>query len=202
MDEPPGGTKSSSVKLQEQSTNNNNLSVDELRALSASHTILFESEAGVIIGQAEKNVCQRLFPLFFDERVFLSYGEVKRYILLTTDGIGTTIFVYVDITDPTPLYIIELIQSTSTGQALLMYKPVKEDRNNPEFYSHTISPEANTGIAFQENKSRESLESVLLKKGKDVAFQFAFDKSKAGGEEDVCEKFIAAVMSSSKGCNK
>ena len=200
MNEPPGGTKSSSVKQQEQSINNNKLSVDELRA-SASHTILFEAEAGVIIGQAEKSLCQRLFPLF-DERVFLSYGEVKRYILLTTDGIGTTIFVYVDITDPTPLYIIELSQSTSTGQALLMYKPVKEDRNNPEFYSHTISPEANTGIAFQENKSRESLESVLLKKGKDVAFQFAFDKSKAGGGKDVCEKFIAAVMSSSKGCNK
>ena len=78
-----------SVKQQEQSTNtntnnNNKLCVDDLRA-SASHTILFESEAGVIIGPAEKSLCQRLCPLLFDERVFLSYGEVKRYILLTKE---------------------------------------------------------------------------------------------------------------------
>ena len=147
--------------------------------------ILFEAPAAVIIGQAEKSICQRMIPLLFDERSFLSYGECKRYILITNG----TIFVYADITDPSPLYTIEL--------AYLI--PKEEDSNNPEFYSHTISPEANTGLPFQ-NKSKESLSTVLLKKGKAIEFQFAFDKSEAGS--DAAEKFITAVMSSKNDCKK
>ena len=158
------------------------ISVEELHMHSK---ILFEAPAAVIIGQAEKSICQRMIPLLFDERSFLSYGECKRYILITNG----TIFVYADITDPSPLYTIELADLI----------PKEEDSNNPEFYSHTISPEANTGLPFQ-NKSKESLSTVLLKKGKAIEFQFAFDKSEAGS--DAAEKFITAVMSSKNDCKK
>ena len=164
---------------------NKNISVEQLHA-SLSSKILFEAPAAVIIGQAEKSLCQRILPLLFDERSFLSYGECKRYILITNDG---TIFVYADVTDPSPLYIIELADLI----------PKEENSNNPEFYSHTISPEANTGLPFQ-NKSKESLSTVLLKKGKAIEFQFAFDKSEVGG--DAAEKFITAVMSSKNDCKK
>ena len=50
---------------------NSKLSVDELRSC---HTIVFESEAAVIIGAADKSLCKRILPLLFDERDFLSYG--------------------------------------------------------------------------------------------------------------------------------
>ena len=111
---------------------------------------------------------------------------MKRYILVTSNS---TIFVYADVTDPSPLYIIEL-------KGLI---PTKEDSNKPDFYSHTISPEANTGLPFQ-NKSRESLDSVLLKRRegtKDkIAFQFAFDKGEAG--ENASDEFVTAVLNATK----
>ena len=50
---------------------NSKLSVDELRSC---HTIVFESQAAVIIGPADKSICERILPLLFDERDFLSYG--------------------------------------------------------------------------------------------------------------------------------
>ena len=60
-----------------QSTKDNSkLSVDELRSC---HTIVFESQAAVIIGPADKSICKRILPLLFDERDFLSYG-VSCYI--------------------------------------------------------------------------------------------------------------------------
>lgn len=112
---------------------------------------------------------------------------MKRYILVVTSK--NTIFVYADVTDPSPLYIIEL-------NGLI---PKKEDSNHPDFYSHTISPEANTGLPFQ-NKSRESLDSVLLKRRegtKDkIAFQFAFDKNEAG--KNASDEFVTAVSNATK----
>ena len=187
--EPPRGSLSKEESISNPPTSlsmkdcDKKISVEELHNMHSK--ILFEAPAAVIIGQAEKSICQRMIPLLFDERSFLSYGECKRYILITNG----TIFVYADVTDPSPLYIIELADLI----------PKEEDSNNPEFYSHTISPEANTGLPFQ-NKSKESLSTVLLKKGKAIEFQFAFDKSEAGS--DAAEKFITAVMSSKNDCKK
>lgn len=55
---------------------NSKLSVDELKSC---HTIVFESQAAVIIGPADKSLCQRILPLLFDERDFLSYGVSCAY---------------------------------------------------------------------------------------------------------------------------
>lgn len=157
-----------------------------VEALRATHPVVFESHAAVIVGAVEKTTCQRMIPCLFDERSFLSYGEVKRYILIIGQGV---IFVYTDITDPSPLYTISLSELV----------PNVDDRDSPDFYSHTISPEANTGLPF-ENKSKESLDTVLLKDGNGkIEFQFAFDKNEAG--DDALDKFVNAVMSS-KGATK
>mmetsp|Transcript_25303 Transcript_25303/g.45589 ORF Transcript_25303/g.45589 Transcript_25303/m.45589 type:complete len:236 (-) Transcript_25303:102-809(-) len=153
------------------------LGVEELRA---TQRVLFESPAAVIVGPVEKDICQKMIPcLWFDERSFISFGEVKRHILI----VGSNIFVYVDFTDPSPLYTIPLLDLV----------PKREDPNNPDFYSHTISPEANTGLPFA-NRSKESLETVLLKdRNGNIAFQLAFDTNEAG--IDVLDKFVAAVIS-------
>lgn len=82
-------------------------------------------------------------------------------------------------------------------------KVVIEDRDRPDFYSHTISPEADTATVrgktpLMSNKSKGSLQSVLLKDEKDIiAFQIVFDletDDEAGGESAV-EKFVGVVNS-------
>src|SRR5210317_2152234 len=59
-----------------------------------------------------------------------------------------------------------------------------EDPNNPSFYSHTISPEANPGLLgepFSNNKTKGSLDTILLLDGRGkIAFQLAFDRSEEG----------------------
>ena len=89
-----------------------------------------------------------------------------------------------DITDPSPLYTIPLPDLPSI---------VEEDRNHPHFYSHTISPEANSGLPF-DTKSKHSLRTALLLDGKGaIAYQFAFDMSEVG--DDALDRFISAVLS-------
>lgn len=158
------------------------LSVDALRA---TQRVVFEAPAAVLIGAAERNICDKMLPCFA-ERTFLSYGEIKRYILIL-DG---NAFVYTEVTDPSPLYTIPLAD-------LL---PEREDPKHPDFNSHTISPEANTGLPF-ENKSRESLRTVLLRDGNGkIAFQLAFDEIDAG--VDALDKFISVVLSSKADAKK
>lgn len=141
---------------------------------------MFESNAAVISEQAEKNIFQKLLPRFLDERSYVSFGEFKRYIVV----LDATIFVYVDVTDPKPLYTIPLSE----------LKIVKEDPLRPHFRSHTVSPEANTGLPSA-NMSRDSLGTVLLMKkeckGK-IVFQITFDKFDSG--EDVIERFLGSVQ--------
>lgn len=150
-----------------------------VEALRATRSVSFEAHAAVIIGPVERNICEKYIPCYA-ERVFISYGEAKRHILV----VGDNIFVYVDISDASPLYTIPLIDLV----------PQREDPDHPSFYSHTISPEANSGLPF-DNRSKESLEIVFLndKKGR-IAFQFAFDKNETG--DDIFEKFVAAILSS------
>ena len=90
-----------------------------------------------------------------------------------------------DITDPSPLYTIPLTDLPTI---------VEEDRNNPHFYSHTISPEANVGLPFDDTKSKHSLRTALLLDGNGtIAYQFAFDTSEVG--DDALDRFISAVLS-------
>ena len=153
-----------------------------MEAWRATQNVVFESPAAVVIGPVEKSMCQKSMPCLFNERSFLSYGEVKRFILLTGQGI---IFVYADVTAPSPLYTIPLLDP-------LDLVPEVDDRDHPDFYSHTISPEANTGLPF-DNESKHSLDTVLLKddNGK-IAFQFSFDKNEAG--DGALDKFFNAIV--------
>mmetsp|Transcript_3499 Transcript_3499/g.8336 ORF Transcript_3499/g.8336 Transcript_3499/m.8336 type:complete len:185 (-) Transcript_3499:277-831(-) len=62
------------------------LSVAELKKQGSE----FESEAAVIKGRATKDILKRCLPFFYDERDFLAFGEVRRYIFVR----GHCIFVY------------------------------------------------------------------------------------------------------------
>lgn len=171
-----------------------------MEALRATNNIVFESPAAVIVGPADKNSFQKLLkpiPIpFFHERSFISYGEVKRYIvlLLTKDqecnAKTLTLFVYAEKTDPSPLYTIPFSSETTT-----ILVPLKEDSKFPDFYSHTVSPEANTGLPFN-NKSKGSLETVLLKDASSmkIAYQITFDRLESG--EFVSDNFVKAINES------
>jgi hypothetical protein len=167
-----------------QQTDNSKPSVEALRATGK---VLFEGYAAVIIGPVHKNLCEKAFRCIYDERSFLSYGEVKRYIVLMKGS--NTIFVYADADMPSPMYTIPLDN----------LQLEHEDPQNPHFYSHTISPEANAGMLgepFSNNKSKASLDTVLLMNGNGkIAYQLAFDNSEegGGGGEKTLNAFIKAV---------
>jgi hypothetical protein len=148
-----------------------------LEVLRASNQITFESSAAVVVGPADKNALQKMIPRMlrkFDDRSVLSYGEVKRYIVVTSDG---TIHVYAEATDPTVLYVIPLVGLV----------PRKEDPLNPYYYSHTISPEP-----VANSKSKRSIHTVLLVEGSNIKFQFSFDTDLVGN--DASERFVAACF--------
>merc|ERR1711971_1404431 len=103
----------------------------------------FESKAAVIKGGIQRNFLRRALPVFFDERDFVSFGEVMRFILVK----GNCIFIYGQDTDPSPLYAIQL----ETVQIL------QEDPRKPDKESFTISPRIDS------NEAREHLVTILLK---------------------------------------
>lgn len=158
-----------------------------VEVLRATGKILFEGYAAVIIGPVQKNICEKALKCFYDERSFLSYGEVKRYIVIIKGS--NTIFVYADADAPSPMYTIPLEN----------LELEKEDPQNPHFFSHTISPEANAGVLgepFSNNKSKASLDTVLLiDGGGKIAYQLAFDNSEegGGGGDKTLDAFIKAV---------
>lgn len=117
----------------------------------------FESEAAVIKGRATKDILKRCLPFFYDERDFLAFGEVRRYIFVR----GHCIFVYGQKTDPNPLYVIEIQKLRAEIE-----NPAKQDK-----YSFTISPQAGTNI------SGSYFTTILLKDkhtGKQL-YQITFD---------------------------
>lgn len=149
------------------------LSVAELKKQGTE----FESEAGVIKGGVEKDILKRCLPLFFDERDFVSYGEVRRYIFVR----GSFIFVYGQKSDPTPLYVIEISD----------YKAKIENPKKPDKYSFTISPQAGT------NTSESYFTTVLLKdkKSKKQAYQFTFDTR---NDKSVIKRFMDVLSLNAK----
>jgi hypothetical protein len=86
---------------------------------------------------------RRWLPSALDERDFVAFGEVSRYVFVK----GNCIFVYCEETDPSPLYAIQL----ESVVAML------EDPMKPDEHSFTISPRVNT------NEARQNLVTVLLK---------------------------------------
>lgn len=164
--------------------------VEELRA---SCSVSFEAPAAVVVGPAEKSVMQRLIPRRLrrlDERSVVSYGEVRRYVVVRSIG---DVHVFADVADRSPLYVVPLAGLV----------PRREDPDRPDYRSHTISPEAQCGGGMlAKNRSKGSLETVLLVDGGGteaggIRFQFTFDRDEAG--IDASERFVAAVLSSSKG---
>ncbi len=165
----------------------NDKSKPSVEALRTTGKILFEGYAAVIIGPVQKNLCERALKCIYDERSFLSYGEVKRYIVIIKGS--NTIFVYADADMPSPMYTIPLDN----------LQLEKEDTQHPHFFSHTISPEANAGVLgepFSNNKSKASLDTVLFldDRGK-IAYQLAFDNSEegGGGGDKTFDAFVKAV---------
>lgn len=147
-----------------------------------------ESYAAVIRGAAPKNFLQRLWwplSLLFDERDFLTYGEVKSYVLVK-DGLC---YIYVSETDPSPLYAIELDA----------FVAVWEDRDHPEWRSYTVSPMPNTNMSppsFQtillfEKKNKKKQKKSIGDRARTHAFQFTFDT--AQGDPNVAQLFFELV---------
>lgn len=129
------------------------LSVAELKKQGSE----FESEAAVIKGRAHKDILKRCLPFFYDERDFLAFGEVRRYIFVR----GHCILVYGQKSDPNPLYVIEIQKLTAEIE-----NPAKPDK-----HSFTISPQAGT------NTSGSYFTTILLKdkhSGKQL-YQITFD---------------------------
>ena len=88
--------KQNSLREEDDQPTHNSLSINKLRNV---HMMTFESLAGVILGPAQKDLCQKLCPCL-GERSYISYGEIQRYILLTDHNL---LFVYAESTDPSPL---------------------------------------------------------------------------------------------------
>ena len=156
-----------------------------LESLRASNKILFESTAAVVHGQVQKTVLQKIIPRLFDERSCVSFGEVKRYVVVVEDNC----YVFSEATDPTVLYAIPLND----------LQMIREDPSRPHFRSHTVSPEANTGLP-RRNLSRETLSTVLMINIKgEIVLQLTFDCDVSG--EDVVDRFLSSVamLSKSKG---
>mmetsp|Transcript_3728 Transcript_3728/g.10506 ORF Transcript_3728/g.10506 Transcript_3728/m.10506 type:complete len:240 (+) Transcript_3728:89-808(+) len=141
------------------------LSVAALRKIGAD----FESKAAVMKGSPKKNFLRRAVPILFDERDFVSYGEVTRYVFIQ----GPCCFIYTDAVDQSPLYTINLEDVVA----------ILEDPKKPDKNSFTVSPRINT------NEARENLATILLKHkstGKQ-AYQFTFDLS---GDKSIAKRFM------------
>jgi len=155
----------------------NRISVDHLRGTGGAQ---FEGKVAVLRGAREKNRLAKLLPCVFGERDFVSYGEVLRYVVIK----GDSCFIFTEESDPSPLYAIPLHDKTAK----------REDPNNPEVTSLTISP------TFK-NIAKEDLETVLLKyrcSGK-VAYQFTFNQRDGS---NLADGFLGVVNSLSKSGGK
>lgn len=150
----------------------NSLSV---RALRGSNGADFEAVVALLRGAPHKNFLKRLFPLCFDERDFIAFGEVKRFVVIK----GTSCFVFTEATETQPLYAIPLDDVL----------PVMEDPKKPDKFSVTISP---TSAKTQ----NADLVTVLLKyQDGSHAYQFTFDTSK---DRSLPKRFYDVVHNASK----
>jgi len=131
-------------------------------SLSGTSGAEFEHFAAVLRGAPEKTILQAWLPFIFDERDFVTYGEVLRYVLVK----GNCCFVFPDKESLAPLYAIPLEEVSA----------VLEDPKNRDPHSVTISP---TPGKMCKNEAKDGFVTVLLKYCKDnsQAYQFTFDTS-------------------------
>lgn len=153
------------------------MSVVGLRETSSGS--IFESPAAVLRGAPEKTFLKVWLPFFFDERDFVAFGEVLRYVLVK----GNCCFVFSDDKSHAPIYAISLDEVTA----------VMEDPKHPDPTSVTISP---TPGKVYVNDSKENFVTVLLKSSKDgsQAYQFTFDTS---NDRSLAKRFHDVIENSS-----
>lgn len=123
----------------------------------------FCSYAAFLQGAPNKDCLKRWFPLCFEERDFVAYGEIKKFCLVQ----DTSCFIFLEDTSEEPLYAVDLTR----------FRPLQEDPNDPDPLSVTISPVANT------NHPRPEMVTILLKDKKNgsQAYQFTFDTQNDSG---------------------
>ena len=156
------------------------LSVEGLRTTPGS--IHFESDVVILPRAPNKNILQILLPCLYDDRNFVTYGEVKKYCFMK----DAVCYVYIDRTDPNPLYQISFHKNLHVQI---------EDRYHPHRYSTTISPQPDT------NLPREEMKTVLIYlKGSSssggsgtnqLLYQFTFDTTK---DSTVADRFLTIVQ--------
>jgi hypothetical protein len=145
------------------------LSVSSLRGQTGA---TFESYAAILRGAPEKNFLKVCLPCIYDERDFVTFGEVKKYCLIK----GSTCFIFLQDTDLAPLYAIPLDEVYA----------IQEDPSHPDPASITVSPVPGT------NKSRQTMVTIMLKYRKDdsQAYQFTFDTEQ---DSSLAKRFLDAV---------
>lgn len=150
------------------------ISVKALRGTTGAD---FESVAALLRGAPKKNFLKKHFSLIFDERDFVSFGEVKRFVIIK----GDCCFVFTDDSDIQPLYAIPLDEVTA----------IMEDPKKPDKFAVTISP---THLG---NASKVEYKTVLLKYRSDgsQAYQFTFDSTT---DKSVAKRFLDVVQNSAK----
>eukprot|EP00934_Nitzschia_sp_Nitz4_P008653 Nitzschia sp. Nitz4//scaffold121_size67750//61777//62592//NITZ4_006077-RA/size67750-augustus-gene-0.126-mRNA-1//1//CDS//3329534378//8643//frame0 len=137
----------------------------------------FESVAAVIQGGVRRNCLRRLLPSCLDERDFVSFGEVSRYVFIK----GNCIFIYSDSSSPSPIFAIPIESVTA----------IQEDPLKPDRESYTISPQANT------NLPREGLVTILLKNRKTGKheYQITFDTQ---DDKSLAKRFLDTLTRNTK----
>jgi hypothetical protein len=162
-------TNSGRVTTTKQSGITTLLSVSSLRGESGA---TFETYAAILRGAPEKNFLKVCLPCIYDERDFVTFGEVKKYCLIK----GSTCFIFLQDTDLAPLYAIPLDEVYA----------VQEDPNHPDPASITVSPVPGT------NKPRKCVITVMLKYRRDhsQAYQFTFDTEQ---DPSLAKRFMDAV---------
>jgi hypothetical protein len=156
----------------------NDIPIEKLKEATGTS---FEGPAGVCKGMTMSGIrkctlfLSKFLPAIYDERDFVSLGEIMRYIAVKDD----VLFVYAEKTDPTYLYSIPL----ETLQA------VKEDPKKPHKRSVTISPGYGSGISRQDDNIENAL--LLDAQGK-LVYQITFN---CKDDKEITNRFITAVTS-------
>jgi hypothetical protein len=117
--------------------------------------------------------CSCVSDLFMQCNSMLPLTQIARYVVVQ----GGCCFIFLESTDPSPLYAFSLHELTVE----------MEDPNNPDKYSVTVNPVIN------DNTTSADLETILFRNadtGK-IAFQFTFDKVK---DSHVAERFLHIVQ--------
>lgn len=164
------------------SNSNMGISVEMLK--QGPTDIDFEGAAGICRGMEMHAVrrvtlvLSKFLPAIYDQRDFVSYGEILRYIVIKDN----VLFVYAEKTDPNYLYTVPLESLNA----------VKEDCNNPHSRSVTVSPGFGTG---KDRQDENIINVLLLDARKKLVYQIAFN---IATDKDIADEFVRVVQSINK----